>query len=41
MACYLDYSERHGAYYDLVVADLNMPRRNGIAMIREIVNVCP
>lgn len=33
---YLEYFERHGSYYDLVVADLNMPRKGGIEMIRQI-----
>lgn len=36
IARFVEYFKREGRYYDLVVADLNMPRKSGIEMIKEM-----
>ncbi|MBN2894777.1 MAG: response regulator [Campylobacterales bacterium] len=36
IARFVEYFKREGHYYDLVVADLNMPRKGGIEMIKEM-----
>ncbi len=33
---YLEYYEHSDSYYDLVIADINMPKKNGLDMIRQI-----
>ncbi len=33
---YLEYYKNTGSYYDLVIADINMPGKNGIEMIRQM-----
>ena len=33
---YLEYYEHSDNYYDIVIADINMPKKNGLEMIRQI-----
>ncbi|MEN8304671.1 MAG: response regulator, partial [Campylobacterota bacterium] len=33
---YLDFKKKHGTSYDIVISDYEMPKMNGIEMIKEI-----
>ena len=33
---YIKYYEEHGKYYDIILTDINMPRMNGIELIKHI-----
>ncbi len=33
---YLDYYEKNGTYYDLIITDINMPLMNGVELIKQI-----
>ncbi len=36
---YMEHKEESGNYYDLVIADINMPKKNGMEMIRDITQI--
>ncbi len=33
---YLDYYEKNGTYYDLIITDINMPLMNGVELIKQV-----
>ena len=38
---YVEYKNSSGLYYDLVIADINMPKKNGIEMLEDIIILNP
>ena len=37
---YIEYFEKNGTYYDIVITDIQMPKMSGLDMCEKIKNIC-